>query len=54
MATHIRAAWTRSHLAIPIGSGRLIRGQWQAICRVEHRTSPHRRELALHVIGAPD
>jgi len=51
MPAHIRAALTATSLAIPvIGSG-LALGTWQGIYLIEHRRSPHRREVALHLIG---
>jgi thiamine phosphate synthase YjbQ (UPF0047 family) len=28
-----------------------VLGTWQAIYLYEHRTSPHRRELVLHLLG---
>ena len=51
MPAHIRAALTPTQLSIPVESGRLALGTWQAIYLVEHRLRPHRRELALHLIG---
>ena len=51
MPSHIRAALTQTSLSIPIVGGRLALGTWQAICLFEHRTSPHRREIAAHVMG---
>jgi secondary thiamine-phosphate synthase enzyme len=51
MPAHIRAALTLAQLSIPIEDGRLTLGTWQAIYLFEHRASPHRRELALHLIG---
>ncbi len=51
MPAHIRAAVLPTQLAVPIQDGRLTLGTWQAIYLVEHRRTPHRRELALHLIG---
>ena len=51
MPAHVRAALTQSHLAIPVVGGRLALGTWQGIYLYEHRTSPHRRQVALHFIG---
>ena len=51
MPAHIRAALTQTHLSIPLIGGRLALGTWQGIYVVEHRDRPHRRELALHLIG---
>src|SRR6516162_46827 len=51
MPAHIRAALTQTHLAIPVHEGRLALGTWQGIYVFEHRAAPHRRHLALHLIG---
>ena len=51
MPAHIRTALTGVHLAIPILERRLALGTWQGIYLFEHRRSPHRREIALHLIG---
>ena len=51
MPAHIRAALTLTQLSVPIEDGRLTLGTWQAIYLFEHRASPRRRELALHLIG---
>jgi thiamine phosphate synthase YjbQ (UPF0047 family) len=29
----------------------MVLGTWQAIYLVEHRDSPHQREIALHYVG---
>lgn len=52
MPAHIRAALTQTHLSIPIINGALALGTWQGVYLVEHRRRPHRREIALHAIGA--
>jgi secondary thiamine-phosphate synthase enzyme len=52
MPAHLRAALTQTHLAIPLIGGRLALGTWQGIYLFEHRRRPHRREVALHLIGA--
>ena len=51
MPAHIRAALTQTQLSIPLAGGRLVLGTWQGIYLWEHRAAPHRRELALHLIG---
>lgn len=51
MAAHLRAAVTRSSETIPVSGGRLALGTWQGIYLAEHRTSPHRRSLVVHVLG---
>ena len=51
MPAHLRAALTQVHLAVPIIAGRLALGTWQGIYLFEHRRRPHRREIALHLLG---
>lgn len=51
MPAHIRAALTAVQLSIPVEGGRPALGTWQGLYLFEHRTAPHRRELALHLIG---
>jgi len=52
MPAHLRAALTQIQLSIPLIGGRLALGTWQGIYLFEHRRRPHRRTLALHLIGA--
>ena len=52
MPAHLRTALTQVQLSIPIVAGRLALGTWQGIYLFEHRRRPHRREIALHLIGA--
>jgi secondary thiamine-phosphate synthase enzyme len=51
MPAHIRTALTAVSLSIPIAGSRMVLGTWQGIYLFEHRRAPHRRELALHLIG---
>lgn len=51
MASHIRSALTQTHLSIPMAQGELTLGMWQGIYLFEHRTSPHKRNIILHLIG---
>ncbi|HEX8641997.1 MAG TPA: secondary thiamine-phosphate synthase enzyme YjbQ [Allosphingosinicella sp.] len=51
MPAHLRAALTQVQLSIPLAGGRLALGTWQGIYLFEHRRRPHRRSLALHIIG---
>ncbi len=52
MPAHIRAALTQVQLSIPVMDGRPVLGTWQGIYLFEHRRHPHRREVALHLLGA--
>ena len=51
MLIHIRMALTRTSEVIPIMDGRMTLGTWQGIFLFEHRRTPHRREIAVSVIG---
>lgn len=51
MPAHIRAALTQTQLSIPIHRGQLALGTWQGIYLFEHRSSPHRRSVILHMLG---
>ncbi|TPG41408.1 YjbQ family protein [Sphingomonas koreensis] len=51
MPAHLRAALTQIQLTIPLIDGALTLGTWQGIYLFEHRLRPHRREIALHLIG---
>lgn len=51
MPAHLRSALTGVQLSIPLIDGRLALGTWQGIYLFEHRRAPHRREIALHLLG---
>ena len=51
MPAHLRTALTGVSLSIPVIGGRPALGTWQGIYLFEHRRAPHRRELALHLLG---
>jgi secondary thiamine-phosphate synthase enzyme len=51
MPAHLRTLLTQVQLAIPLTGGHLALGTWQGIYLFEHRRRPHRRSLALHLIG---
>jgi secondary thiamine-phosphate synthase enzyme len=48
---HLRSAVTRSSEVIPVSSGRLALGTWQAIYLWEHRRAAHVRRLIATVTG---
>jgi secondary thiamine-phosphate synthase enzyme len=52
MPAHLRTVLTAVSLQIPVADGRLRLGTWQGLYLFEHRRRPHRREVALHLIGA--
>jgi secondary thiamine-phosphate synthase enzyme len=51
MPAHLRTALTGVQLTIPVIDGMPALGTWQGIYLFEHRHHPHRRTLALHLIG---
>ena len=51
MPAHLKALLTGVNLSLPVARGRPVLGTWQGIFLAEHRRHPHRREIALHVIG---
>jgi secondary thiamine-phosphate synthase enzyme len=51
MPAHVRAALTAVQLSIPVVAACPALGTWQGIYVWEHRLAPHRREVALHLVG---
>jgi secondary thiamine-phosphate synthase enzyme len=49
MPSHIKAALTSSTLSIPVLDGRAALGTWQGIFLWEHRRSPKRRQILIHI-----
>jgi secondary thiamine-phosphate synthase enzyme len=52
MPSHLRSAITKTSETIPIRSGALSLGTWQALYLFEHRAAAHRRTLEITVMGA--
>src|SRR4051812_40506039 len=52
MPAHVRTLLTATSLHVPVLSGHLALGTWQAIYLIEHRARPHDREVLLQFIGA--
>jgi secondary thiamine-phosphate synthase enzyme len=52
MPAHVRTMLTATSLQVPVLSGELALGTWQAIYLIEHRRRPHRREVVLQFLGA--
>jgi secondary thiamine-phosphate synthase enzyme len=51
MPSHIRMVLTHTSETVPIADGKMQLGTWQGIFLFEHRRAPHRRKLALTIIG---
>jgi secondary thiamine-phosphate synthase enzyme len=51
MPAHVRSVLTQTSIGIPIVDGTLALGTWQGLFVWEHRTSPHRRQVTVTVLG---
>lgn len=51
MPAHVKTMLTQTSLHVPVLSGQLALGTWQAIYLIEHRKRPHRRDIVLQFIG---
>ena len=51
MSAHVKAALLKTSEQIPIAGGDLVLGTWQGLYVWEHRHRPHRRQVAVHVLG---
>ena len=51
MPAHLRSVLTGVTLSVPVTRGRPALGTWQGIYLWEHRRRPHRRHIALHLLG---
>jgi secondary thiamine-phosphate synthase enzyme len=52
MPAHVKTMLTATSLQVPVRSGKLALGTWQAIYLIEHRSRGHRREIVLQFIGS--
>ncbi len=51
MPAHLRSSVTRTSETIPISSGKLALGTWQALYVWEHRQKRHSRTLIVTILG---
>ncbi len=51
MPAHVKTMLTGVSLHVPVVAGALRLGTWQGIYLAEHRTRPHRRQVALQYMG---
>jgi secondary thiamine-phosphate synthase enzyme len=51
MPAHLRSVVTGVQLSVPVLGGAPVLGTWQGIYLWEHRAAPHRRQVALQLIG---
>ncbi|MGY3510034.1 secondary thiamine-phosphate synthase enzyme [Bradyrhizobium sp. USDA 3051] len=52
MPAHVKTMLTQTSVHVPVLSGKLALGTWQAIYLIEHRARPHRREVVLQFLGS--
>jgi secondary thiamine-phosphate synthase enzyme len=52
MPAHAKTMLTGVSLHVPVIDGELALGTWQGIYVVEHRATPHRREIVLQFLGS--
>jgi secondary thiamine-phosphate synthase enzyme len=52
MPAHVKTMLTGASLHVPVVAGALALGTWQGLYLIEHRASPHRREVTLQFLGA--
>jgi secondary thiamine-phosphate synthase enzyme len=51
MPAHIKSLLSGVSLHVPVRGGTLALGTWQGLYLIEHRATPHRREILLQYIG---
>ena len=51
--SHVRAAFLKPDLVVPVRDGRPFLGTWQQVVFVELDNKPRARRLAVHVWGMP-
>ena len=52
MPAHVKAMLAGVSLHVPVTGARLALGTWQGIYLVEHRRTPHAREIVLQFVGS--
>jgi secondary thiamine-phosphate synthase enzyme len=51
MPAHLKAAVLPVSLQVPVSGGQMLLGRWQGIYLVEHRRTPHRRQVTAMFQG---
>lgn len=51
MPAHVKSMLNGVTMHIPVLTGTMKLGTWQAVYVAEHRTSPHKREVVLQFVG---
>ncbi len=50
--SHVRAAFLKPSLTVPVWSGDMILGTWQQIVLIDFDNKPRKRTVVLHLMGA--
>jgi len=50
--SHVRAAFLKPSLSIPVWDGDMILGTWQQIVLLDFDNKPRKRSVVLHLMGA--
>ncbi len=50
--SHVRAAFLKPSLTVPVWSGEMILGTWQQIVLIDFDNKPRKRTVVLHLMGA--
>ena len=51
---HIRSAFLKPSLAVPVENGEPVLGQWQQIVFIDFDNRPRRREIVMQVAQSPE
>ena len=49
--SHIRAAFLKPGVSVPVTNGKLMLGKWQQVVLVELDTRPRERQIVLQILG---
>jgi len=49
---HVRAAFLKPSLTVPVWNGEMVLGTWQQIVLLDFDNRPRKRSVVLHLIGA--
>ncbi len=50
--SHVRAAFLKPSLTVPVWGGEMILGTWQQIVLIDFDNKPRKRNVVLHLMGA--
>ncbi|RTZ92450.1 MAG: YjbQ family protein [Deltaproteobacteria bacterium] len=50
--SHVRAAFLKPSLSVPVWGGEVILGTWQQIVLIDFDNKPRQRQVVLHLMGS--